>query len=307
MSVTVPGALAGWDLLVRTHGRRTLAQALQPAIALRPRRLSRLADHRRAVGGRDGVPAGATRPPPRRSCPAAARRRRASGSGTPTTRARSRSSPTAASAPSTAAPSASASSRGSLPSTASSRSTTSGENAPTWVTPISVPFQGYRVWELPPNNQGIAALEMLRILEPYDLKAMGHNSAPYLHHLIEAKKLAYADLDRFVGDADHLDMPAEAMLTDAFIAERRSHLDPLARAGARGSGAAADEERDGLPHHRRRRGQHGVVHQLELRLLRIGRRGAGHRVRPPQPRRGLHARAGTARIPSVRASGRSTR
>jgi gamma-glutamyltranspeptidase/glutathione hydrolase len=88
-----------------------------------------------------------------------------------------------------------------------------------------VPFRGYRVWELPPNNQGVAALEMLRILEPYDLKAMGHNSAPYLHHLIEAKKLAYADLDRFVGDAEHLDLPAEAMLTDAFIAERRGHLD----------------------------------------------------------------------------------
>jgi gamma-glutamyltranspeptidase/glutathione hydrolase len=98
------------------------------------------------------------------------------------------------------------------------------KNAPTWVTPISVPFRGYRVWELPPNNQGIAALEMLRILEPYDLKSMGQNSATYLHYLIEAKKLAYADLDRFVGDADHLDMPAEQLLTDEFIAERRSHL-----------------------------------------------------------------------------------
>jgi gamma-glutamyltranspeptidase/glutathione hydrolase len=86
-------------------------------------------------------------------------------------------------------------------------------------------FGGFRVWELPPNNQGVAALEMLRILEPYDLKAMGHNSPTYLHHLIEAKKLAYADLDRFVGDAAHLDMPASAMLTDEFIAERRSHLD----------------------------------------------------------------------------------
>ena len=76
--------------------------------------------------------------------------------------------------------------------------------------------------DLAPN--GLAALEMLRILEPYDLKAMGHNSAPYLHHLVEAKKLAYADLDRFVADADHLDMPSAEMLTDAFIAERRSHL-----------------------------------------------------------------------------------
>jgi gamma-glutamyltranspeptidase/glutathione hydrolase len=104
-------------------------------------------------------------------------------------------------------------------------------NRPTWVTPISTTFKGYRVWELPPNNQGVAALEMLRILEPYDLQAMGHNSAAYLHHLIEAKKLAYADLARYVGDADHLTVPVSHLLSDAFIAERRSHLDP-ARAHA---------------------------------------------------------------------------
>jgi gamma-glutamyltranspeptidase/glutathione hydrolase len=105
-------------------------------------------------------------------------------------------------------------------------------NKPTWVTPISVVFKGYRVWEMPPNNQGVAALEMLKILEPYDLKSMGLNSAPYLHHLIEAKKLAYADLARYVGDADHLTMPAERMLSEEFIAERRSHLDAT-RAQAR--------------------------------------------------------------------------
>ena len=100
------------------------------------------------------------------------------------------------------------------------------KNQPTWVTPISVPFKGYRVWELPPNNQGIATLEMLRMLDAYDLKARGQNSAPYLHHLIEAKKLAYADLTKYVGDADHLTIPPSRMLSDEFIAERRSHIDP---------------------------------------------------------------------------------
>ena len=100
-------------------------------------------------------------------------------------------------------------------------------NRPSWVTPISVVYKGHRLWELPPNNQGIAALEMLRILEPFDLASMGHNSAAYLHHLIEAKKLAYADLARFVGDADHLAMPAARMLSDPFIEERRSQLDPM--------------------------------------------------------------------------------
>jgi gamma-glutamyltranspeptidase/glutathione hydrolase len=94
-----------------------------------------------------------------------------------------------------------------------------------WITPISVDFKGYRIWELPPSNQGIATLEMLRILEPYDLKAMGHNSAEYLHHLIEAKKLAYADLTKFVGDADHLTLTPKQMLSDEFIAERRRHID----------------------------------------------------------------------------------
>jgi gamma-glutamyltranspeptidase / glutathione hydrolase len=98
-------------------------------------------------------------------------------------------------------------------------------NAPSWVTPISVNFKGYRVWELPPNNQGIATLEMLRILEPYDLKSLGHNSAPYLHLLIESKKLAYADLVRFGGDADHLTLSPSQILSDPFIAERRGHID----------------------------------------------------------------------------------
>jgi gamma-glutamyltranspeptidase/glutathione hydrolase len=101
-----------------------------------------------------------------------------------------------------------------------------------WVTPMSVPFKGYRLYELPPNGQGIAALEMLRILEPYDLKKMGHNSAEYLHLLIEAKKLAYADLARFVGDPAAMKTPAPHLLSDAFIAERRSRIDP-AKANAR--------------------------------------------------------------------------
>ena len=307
MSVTVPGALAGWDMLVRTHGRRTLAQALQPAIAY----------------ARDGFPvspiiaaqwANETAFLQRDSAAAATylpRRARAEGRGVvPQSRLRAH---------------------------AAGRSPTSGigtfyggalgqrivarlaalngfvtlddlrKNAPNWVTPISVPFRGYRVWELPPNNQGIAALEMLRILEPYDLKAMGHNSPAYLHHLIEAKKLAYADLDRFVGDADHLDMPAEA---DAHRrVHRRAAQSHRTRpgAGTRRPGTAADEERDDLPHRRRRRGQHGVVHQLDLRLLRIGDRGAGHRLRAAQPRRGVHADARACRTPSRRASVRSTR
>ena len=97
---------------------------------------------------------------------------------------------------------------------------------PTWVEPISVEFMGYRVWELPPNGQGIAALEMLRILEPFDLAMMGQNSARYLHHLIEAKKLAFADLARWTGDPDHMTASTEDLLSDDFSDARRSLIDP---------------------------------------------------------------------------------
>ncbi len=97
---------------------------------------------------------------------------------------------------------------------------------PEWVEPISVQFRGYRVWQLPPAGQGLAALQMLRILEPLDLEGMGHNSTEYLHHLIEAKKLAFADLARHVSDRDHLEGDPMAMLADDYIAGRRALLDP---------------------------------------------------------------------------------
>jgi gamma-glutamyltranspeptidase/glutathione hydrolase len=225
MSVTVPGALAGWDVLLRTYGKRSLADALQPAIGY----------------ARDGFPVS----------PIIAAQWEAQ-----TAFLKQDVAAAATYLPGGRAPRAgdwfqNPDYARTLQEIADGGIATFyggplGErmvarlaeldgfvtlddlrkNQPTWVTPISVPFRGYRVWELPPSNQGIAALEMLRILEPYDLQAMGHNSAAYLHHLVEAKKLAYADLDRFVGDADHLDIPAERMLSDEFIAERRRHLDP---------------------------------------------------------------------------------
>jgi gamma-glutamyltranspeptidase/glutathione hydrolase len=95
-----------------------------------------------------------------------------------------------------------------------------------WVQPVSVPYKGYRLWELPPNSQGIAALEMLRLLETYDLKAMGHNSPAYLHHLIEAKKLAYTDIEYYVGDEASMKQPVDHFLSDAYIAKRRALINP---------------------------------------------------------------------------------
>ena len=93
-----------------------------------------------------------------------------------------------------------------------------------WVEPISTDYRGWTVWELPPAGQGVAALQMLELLEPYDLAAMGHNSAEYLHHLIEAKKIAFADLAH-VADRDHLEVTPDRLLDPAYLEERRALLD----------------------------------------------------------------------------------
>jgi gamma-glutamyltranspeptidase / glutathione hydrolase len=96
-----------------------------------------------------------------------------------------------------------------------------------WVEPISTTYRGYEVLELGPNTQGIVALQMLNILEGFDLKAMGHNSAEYLHHLVEAKRIAFADRNAWIADADA--MPADAltrMLSKEYAAERRKQIVP---------------------------------------------------------------------------------
>ena len=85
-------------------------------------------------------------------------------------------------------------------------------------------YKNYQLWELPPNGQGIAALEMLKILEAYKLSEMEHNSAEYLHYLIEAKKLAYADLEYFVGDPDFMQTTPAELLSDQHINLRRSRI-----------------------------------------------------------------------------------
>jgi gamma-glutamyltranspeptidase/glutathione hydrolase len=109
---------------------------------------------------------------------------------------------------------------------------------PVWVEPMSVPFKGYRLWELPPNGQGIAALEMLRILEPLDLKTMGHNTTDYLHHLIEAKKLAYADVEHVVADPEHMKVEPGVLLSDDYVLQRRAQIDPNRAAERPEPGAA---------------------------------------------------------------------
>ena len=91
-----------------------------------------------------------------------------------------------------------------------------------WVTPMSTNYRGYDVYELPPNGQGIVALQMLNILEGYDIRSMGFGTAQYLHTLIEAKKVAYEDRAKFYADPDFYDAPIDMLLSKEYAAKRRA-------------------------------------------------------------------------------------
>jgi gamma-glutamyltranspeptidase/glutathione hydrolase len=95
-----------------------------------------------------------------------------------------------------------------------------------WVEPIHSTFRGSDVFELPPNTQGFVVLEMLNILEGYDLRALGHNTAECLHLLVEAKRVAFADRDRFLADPGHVDPAVLAtLISKGYAAERRRSID----------------------------------------------------------------------------------
>jgi gamma-glutamyltranspeptidase len=95
-----------------------------------------------------------------------------------------------------------------------------------WVEPISTSYRGFDVYEFPPNTQGIAALEMLNILEGYDLKSLGYQTAEYIHLFLEAKKLAFADRDRYVSDPAFVHVPVEQLLSKKYAEEQRARIDP---------------------------------------------------------------------------------
>ena len=90
-----------------------------------------------------------------------------------------------------------------------------------WVTPVSTNYRGWDVYELPPSGQGIAALQILNILEAYDIRAMGFGSADYIHVLVEAKKLAYEDRAKYYADMDFADVPVDRLISKEYAAERR--------------------------------------------------------------------------------------
>jgi len=94
-------------------------------------------------------------------------------------------------------------------------------------TPVRTNYRGTDVYECPPNSQGYLMLEALNILEGFDLKAMGHNSAPYLHAVTEALKLSFADRNKFVGDPKFVpNIPMKALLSKEYAATRRAQINP---------------------------------------------------------------------------------
>jgi gamma-glutamyltranspeptidase/glutathione hydrolase len=95
-----------------------------------------------------------------------------------------------------------------------------------WVDPVSADYRGYTVWELPPNGQGIAALQILNILEGYDIAAMGLDSAEYVHTFVEAKKLAFEDRASYYADPAFVDVPVEYLVSQRYADARRKLIDP---------------------------------------------------------------------------------
>lgn len=95
-----------------------------------------------------------------------------------------------------------------------------------WVEPVSTRYRGYDVWELPPNGQGIAVLQMLNLLEGFDIAAMGFGSTDYIHILTETKKVVFEDRARYYADPDFSRVPVEKLISKDYAAERRKLLDP---------------------------------------------------------------------------------
>ena len=111
---------------------------------------------------------------------------------------------------------------------------------PEWVQPISTDYRGYEVWELPPNTQGLATLQILNILEGFNLAELGLYSTEYIHLFIEAKKLAFADRAKFYADPRFAKLPIETLLSKDYATKRRQEINPT---------KAALVDASGLPQH----------------------------------------------------------
>lgn len=113
-----------------------------------------------------------------------------------------------------------------------------------WVEPLRAEYLGHTFVALPPNTQGITQLQQMRMASHFDLASMGHNSPDYLHTLIELKKLAFADRDRWVADPDRADVPVDVLLDEGYLAERAATVDAQRAAIAVASGVGTEPQSD---------------------------------------------------------------
>ena len=93
-----------------------------------------------------------------------------------------------------------------------------------WIEPVSTNYRGFDVWELPPNGQGIAALQMLNLLEHYDIKSFGFGSPEHIHYFVESKKLAFEDRAKYYADMDFYNVPVQQLISKEYAAQRREAI-----------------------------------------------------------------------------------
>ena len=224
-SVTVPGAVAGWAALHQRFGSRPLTELLAPAIhyaragfPVSERTSAWWADYAES-GPRDADAAALYLP----------------GGRAPRAGERFRNPDLAGSLEQIAAHGSRAYYEGAIAERILNTSAAHGgtmvradlaEFSPEWVEPLSTDYRGWTVYELPPNEQGMAALEMLNMLETFPLASWGHNSPATLHAHIEAKKLAYADLIQYVGDPRRTQIPVAGLLDKGYARSRAALIDP---------------------------------------------------------------------------------
>jgi len=113
-----------------------------------------------------------------------------------------------------------------------------------WIEPVSTNYRGYDVWELPPNGQGIAALQILNLIEPYDVASMGHGSAEWTHLFVEAKKLVYEDRAKYYADMAFAKVPVQSLISKEYAAVRRQLLNPKKASMSLPAGDAKIEKGD---------------------------------------------------------------
>lgn len=118
------------------------------------------------------------------------------------------------------------------------------EHRSDWVDPVSIHYRGYEVFELPPNGQGIAALQLLNLLELFDLRAMRRQSPEYIHTFTEAKKLVFEDRARWYADPEFVQIPVAELISKAYARSRAEKIDPWRAANTYEPGNPALEDGD---------------------------------------------------------------